>query len=300
VDDLFTPEIDADDTTSDVGKTEANDDLKVEALVREIDGMDHAGTRRTAVPRLSGMNFQAVSVAQKLPAHGYADAAGTPSAGLGAALEYTDRSIGRLLAALNDKGLLNTTLIVVTSKHGQSPIDRRRLLRLDPKRSPNIAGVINALEPGLVAHETRDDISLIWLKDSGRAAAAVRALRNQRDGLAIDEIYSGGFLTLEFGDPLRDPRVPDIIVQPRAGVIYTGSSGKIAEHGGFADDDVHVALLISAQGMAKAEVSFPVRTAQVAPTILKALGLDPTALKAVQLERTTVLPGLEGAVPASP
>ena len=190
----------------------------------------------------------------------------------------------------------------VTYAHATTsrPSDSFPGMRLDPKRSPNIAGVINALEPGLVAHETWDDISLIWLKDSRRAAAAARALRNQREGLAVEEIYSGGFLTLEFGDPLRDPRVPDIIVQPRAGVIYTGSSGKIAEHGGFADDDAHVALLVSAPGMAKAEVAFPVRTAQVAPTILKMLGLDPVALKAVRLEGTTVLPGLGGAALSSP
>jgi hypothetical protein len=63
---------------------------------------------------------------------------------------------------------------------------------------------------------------------------------------------------------------------------------------------VHVALPVSTPGMTKAEVAFPVRTAQVAPTILKTLGLDPGALKAVQLEHTTVLPELEGAAISSP
>jgi hypothetical protein len=38
-----------------------------------------------------------------------------------------------------------------------------------------------------------------------------------------------------------------------------------------------------------------VETAQVAPTILKMLGLDPKALDAVRLEGTPVLPGLFGA-----
>jgi hypothetical protein len=36
-----------------------------------------------------------------------------------------------------------------------------------------------------------------------------------------------------------------------------------------------------------------VQTTQVAPTILRALGLDPSALQAVRLERTAVLPGLK-------
>lgn len=39
-------------------------------------------------------------------------------------------------------------------------------------------------------------------------------------------------------------------------------------------------------------VTSPVQTAQVAPTILKALGLGPNDLQAVQSEHTRVLPGL--------
>jgi hypothetical protein len=37
----------------------------------------------------------------------------------------------------------------------------------------------------------------------------------------------------------------------------------------------------------------PVQTAQVAPTILKLLRLDPQALDAVRFEGTEVLPGLD-------
>jgi hypothetical protein len=35
-----------------------------------------------------------------------------------------------------------------------------------------------------------------------------------------------------------------------------------------------------------------VLTTQIAPTVLKVLGLDPNQLQAVQIERTEVLPGL--------
>jgi arylsulfatase A-like enzyme len=41
-------------------------------------------------------------------------------------------------------------------------------------------------------------------------------------------------------------------------------------------------------------VHAPVTNMQVAPTILKALGLNPNKLVAVQREHTEVLPGLEG------
>ena len=42
-----------------------------------------------------------------------------------------------------------------------------------------------------------------------------------------------------------DPRTPDIIVTPNVGVTYSGSTSKLAEHGGFAHDDTNVMLLLS-------------------------------------------------------
>ena len=84
----------------------------------------------------------------------------------------------------------------------------------------------------------------------------------------------------------------DIIVQPELGTIYTKSTSKIAEHGGFSEDDTHVALLISTSDAQAQEIKSPVETMQVAPTILQALRLKPRDLQAVQLEKTTVLPGL--------
>src|SRR3984893_1198124 len=42
------------------------DTLKVNAILNEIDGKNHLGTKRTQVPNIFGMNFQAVSVGQKL------------------------------------------------------------------------------------------------------------------------------------------------------------------------------------------------------------------------------------------
>jgi hypothetical protein len=94
-----------------------------------------------------------------------------------------------------------------------------------------------------------------------------------------------------------DARPPDLIVQPVAGTIYTNSGAKVAEHGGFTADDNHVALLVVDGGRGDRSDNGPqmvddaVDTAQIAPTILRSLGLDPSALDAVRLERTKTLPG---------
>ncbi len=65
-----------------------------------------------------------------------------------------------------------------------------------------------------------------------------------------------------------------------------------AEHGGFAQDDTNVILLVSNPDFRARTVTSFVETTQVAPTILRALGLRPSDLDAVRQEGTPVLPGL--------
>ena len=95
-----------------------------------------------------------------------------------------------------------------------------------------------------------------------------------------------------FGDASKDSRVPDIAVLPANGVIFTKPDAKkLAEHGGFGEDDTHVGLLVSMPSMSATEVKDAVTNMQVAPSIIKALGLDPMALLSVKAEGTKVLPG---------
>jgi hypothetical protein len=75
-------------------------------------------------------------------------------------------------------------------------------------------------------------------------------------------------------------------------VIYTGSTKKQAEHGGFAQDDTNVIMLVSNPSFQASTIDSFVETTQVAPTILQALGLDTSRLDAVKKEGTPVLPGL--------
>jgi hypothetical protein len=81
-------------------------------------------------------------------------------------------------------------------------------------------------------------------------------------------------------------------VTPNIGVIYTESSKKQEEHGGWAFDDTNVMLLVSKPSFQPRTVTSWVETTQVAPTIHQILGLNPNFLDAVKLEGTPVLPGL--------
>jgi arylsulfatase A-like enzyme len=126
--------------------------------------------------------------------------------------------------------------------------------------------------------------------------------------VGLGQIYYGGSLDTIFNPPgvpenpgpcckLReggDPRTPDIVVIPNVGVVYTGNLKKQSEHGGFAHDDTNVMLLVSNPGIRPRTIHSFVETPQVAPTILRLLGLDPGALDAVRKEGTPVLPSLFG------
>jgi hypothetical protein len=281
------------------------DQYKVQAVLNWIDGKTHDGRAAAPVPNLFGMNFQAVSVGEKLVESslnltgGYVDALGTPSDSLFAEIQYVDTAIGQMVSELTKQGLLDSTLIVVSAKHGQSPIDPSRVLRIpaDDATDEPPSQIVSpgGVGPGLpVAQADEDDVSMLWLSDQSQTESAVTtlSLAANENLFGQGEIFAGPSLTLQFNDPLTDSRTPDIIVTPNVGVIYTGGKAKVAEHGGFAYDDRNVLLIVSNPKYKAATFNDQVETRQIAPTIVKALGLDPNLLNAVKSEHTETLPGL--------
>ena len=105
------------------------DMLKVNAIVNQANGKTHNGMARLPVPTIFGMNFQAVSVGEKLIEKklsltgGYLDFIGTPSPSLLSEIQFVDASIGKIISALKTAGVYSSTLIVITAKHGQSPVN---------------------------------------------------------------------------------------------------------------------------------------------------------------------------------
>jgi hypothetical protein len=287
--DLYTPEIAAIPVT--VSATEPYDDLKVQAILNEIAGKDHTGTKVEPVPAIFGMNFQAVSVAQKDANGGYLDAAGTPSVLLQGALDHTDQSVGKIMQALRTQNVFANTVVILTAKHGQSPIDPTKHLIVNKNIIPNL---VNSVQSGLLAQATEDDVALLWLNDQSKTDAVVATLNANKAQAHIATILSGDSLKQFFNDPTTDSRTPDIIVLPEHGVIYASlTATKIAEHGGFSEDDTRVALVVAGPSLDELDISTPVETTQIAPTILSLLGLDPQKLQAVGVEGTESLPGIQ-------
>jgi hypothetical protein len=297
------------------------DEIKVKAVVNQCKGMNSTGTAHVGIPGIFGMNFQALSVGQKTWSAqdsallgGYLDADGTPNTAIASALDFVDESLGDMVNALKAHGALHKTTIILSAKHGQSPIN------LQKRRIVPASALDAAIQTVLTAADyavTADDAAYIWLKHSAQpktedvvkalwASTKLNNLPAQADPNAgipgwlepawpanpgFEEILWGDTLKLRFNDPLKDSRTPDIIGLPTPGIIWAGAhSAKLAEHGGLAQDDANVALLVSNPGLVKKTLKTPVRTTQIAPTILKLLGIDPDLLESVQKEKTDELP----------
>jgi hypothetical protein len=342
VDDLFAPEINStlpadlvgdgaadDDFTKDNRNTQFYDSLKVQAVLNWAAGGRHDGRPDAAgTPAIYGMNFQSVSTAQKLNrSHfpgdqgvkglgGYTQGGAVPGPVVEGALDFIDASMGKIVAAVNPKN----TVVILSAKHGQSPVDRSQLRLVD---DGEVTGALDdawnartGATSGLVAFSIDDDGMLIWLKDRSKAATQFAAdfLWNytpakvggsNADGSFHD--YSGsvahsglrqvlaGEEAAEFiGVPTNDVRVPDVIGIATVGTVYSNPTKikKISEHGGNAEQDRHVPIVVWGAGVHRNSSNERVETTQIAPTILEVLGLPANELGAVKKEGTEALPDL--------
>jgi hypothetical protein len=307
------------DTTTNVLLTEKYDDLKVQAILNQIDGKPshtYFGSDKSQIPAIFGMNFQAVSVAQK-DANGGINLLpngqqGAPSPLLEGAIQHTDQSIGTIVNALHKANIWDTTQLYVLAKHGQDP----RVGLGGLMKDSTLPDLLNSAGAP-VAQATQDDVSLIWLQNQKTTDKAVKTLQQFKktgtisvsfQGVAqtlpasqiIDQILAGqDLVNAGFGDPKTDSTTPDIIVTLKPGYIWVGnvnSQHKRAEHGGFSEDDTHVALVVSGgalpTGVLKTTVDTLVKTQQVAVSLLQALGLDSTRLTGAVTDKTQPLPGL--------
>ena len=323
IQDLFTPEINSDapvvgssgDWTKVNSLTQQYDSYKVQAVINEINGFDHSGTKVVGTPAIFGMNFQTVSTAQKLPTSGgltggYLADGVTPGALLAGALDYINTKVGAMAQALNDRHLDHSTAIILSAKHGQSPQTPSALTRIpDGPIMDALNAAWKASHPAatapLVAFSINDDGMMIWLND--RSSAATSFAKNfllNHSGVGNDinsnpkpytasglkTVFAGAEAAAYFGVAVGDSRVPDVFGISQYGSVYTGGHGKIAEHGGANPQDRNVPLVVSGAGVDDHEVNHSVvETTQIAPTILKLLGLNPNALQAVQIEHTKAL-----------
>ena len=90
-------------------------------------------------PSIYAANFQAITWAQQTA--GYLDGQGTPNQTLAMAFKTADERLGAFLSVLEDARVLNSTLLIVSSKQGQGPVNPKALKVIDPTAVTTAAGV---------------------------------------------------------------------------------------------------------------------------------------------------------------
>ncbi|KAJ3067942.1 hypothetical protein HDU99_003344, partial [Rhizoclosmatium hyalinum] len=299
--DLYTPEQESNNKNT--TETIKYDTTHVNAIVNWINGNDHFGKKQAGSYKgfLVGGNLQVVSIGQKLNTDdpkttgGYLDAKFTPTATLAGQIAAADAFVGQIIDALKATNQWSNTLFIVSAKHGQSSTDHSKWANIKIDDAIAYAAQIAGVNVDDITF-TNDDNMLIWVKNGAQAPALLKAISFNLTAFHAD----GAGAYVKYGkdifgvDPAKDSKVPDIVVQPNVGVIYSKSTSKAEEHGGNADDDRHVALIVGGGVVAagKVDSSSNVITQQIAPTILQALGLDPNSLQAVAAEKVAVLPGV--------
>ncbi|HEY5049504.1 MAG TPA: alkaline phosphatase family protein, partial [Acidothermaceae bacterium] len=207
IDDFFGPEIDSQavepngvpyptdtDWAHDDAATKQYDGYKVQAVINELNGYDHSGTQKVGVPAILGMNFQTVSVAEKVDSPstltenangsytegptelaGYLPGGTTPGPLLASAFDYVNAQLQQMADTIQQDGLASTTAIIITAKHGQSPQDPLQLKRI---ADGPIISAINAAwtaqtgdQNKLIVAGTDDDLWQSYLSVKTQAAA---------------------------------------------------------------------------------------------------------------------------------
>jgi len=165
--------------------------------LNEVDGLDHSGRTKVGTPAIFGMNFQTVSVAQKIPStpttligpdangnyttsapepggYQWVDGRLVPGPVVSSALDYVDAQLGRLVSEIHKEGLAPSTTIIVTAKHGQSPQDPNELVTV---QDGPVISAINAAwaethpsNTTLIVAGTDDDVWQSYLSDNSQAA----------------------------------------------------------------------------------------------------------------------------------
>jgi len=251
------------------------------------------------------MNFQAVSVGQKLIESGVKGGYTTrrhATFSMEAEIKFVDAAIGQWVNELKKQRLLDSTTIIITAKHGH-----RRSIRIGsfPSRSQRHEwySTVGATRGSVLAglgnqpdrcYRGRHFVTVAQPRASTLAAVGLLEANAKAAGSAR---YST--------DPRWRQSTANRVCRRQAEIRVPRTSslrrrgrhlhGKPEEAGGTRrlcpGRYQRYPSGIEPVAQARTVTSF-VETSQVAPTVLKILGLDPSALDAVRKEGTPVLPGL--------
>jgi predicted AlkP superfamily pyrophosphatase or phosphodiesterase len=195
------------------------------------------------------------------------------------AIEFLDGLVGELLKVLDEMGIRQRTAIVVSADHGFSEVEPSRVVapaadagghRLEALASRGIEHFVT---------NTGGSSMGVFVRDKGRVPAAVAVLRAQAwcEAVYCEDAKAGCDRSLRSLRAYYPGRSPDVMVDldDDAALSYV----QPGQHGSLRHHDMAIPLFLSGAGVAAGRVEGEARLVDVAPTVMRLLGLPAEGLR---------------------
>jgi predicted AlkP superfamily pyrophosphatase or phosphodiesterase len=195
------------------------------------------------------------------------------------ALEFIDGLMGELLKALDEMGIRGRTAIIVSADHGFSDVDPGRVVAPATEAGGH---QLSALASRGIEHylsNTGGASMGVYVRDKARIAEAVATLRKEPwcEAVYCEDAKAACDRSLTSLRAYFPGRSPDLMVDldDDAALNYV----QAGQHGSLRHEDMAIPLILSGAGVAPGKLGGEARLVDVAPTVLRLLGLPAEGLR---------------------
>jgi arylsulfatase A-like enzyme len=201
-------------------------------------------------------------------------------------LEFIDGLVGELKAELGKLGILERTAFVFSADHGFSDVDPKRLIApADPSKSSDQDERRHILDP-LAARNIEHFVTNtggasmgVYIRDKTRVAEAAGLLRREPwvESIYCEPVAAGCDRSLSSLHSYFPGRSPDLMVDLDDDAAL--NFPQPGQHGTYRPSDMHIPLIFSGAGVARGALGGKASLTDVAPTVLRLLGLPGKVLR---------------------
>jgi arylsulfatase A-like enzyme len=201
-------------------------------------------------------------------------------------LELIDGLVGELKAELGKLGILERTAFVLSADHGFSDVDPKRLIApADPSKSSDQDERRHILDP-LAARKIEHFVTNtggasmgVYIRDKTKVEEAVGLLRREPwvESIYCEPVAAGCDRSLSSLHSYFPGRSPDLMVDLDDDAAL--NFPQPGQHGTYRPSDMHIPLIFSGAGVARGALGGTASLTDVAPTVLRLLGLPGKVLR---------------------
>ena len=201
-------------------------------------------------------------------------------------LEFLDGLVGELWAELGKLGIRERTAFVISADHGFSGVDPTRVIAPGDRSKPSLEDpprhVLDPLAARGIEHyvtNTGGASMGVYIRDKARVAESVALLRREPwvESIYCEPAGVGCDGTLSSLRSYFPGRSPDLMVDLDDDAAL--NFRQAGQHGTRRPDDMRIPLIFSGAGVARGVVAGKACLVDVAPTVVRLLGLSGRVLR---------------------